>query len=149
MLGFHLKKTEERERKGLNYNNLCKSFFSFTLVFFFSLKSARTRCCLLRRRVSRPADRRRAGGRKGGQATSPTSRFWFRRNRWGWGRGRAGWPSSLCVKLLGGGLLVGGAGGFPLAQVVAALVLLPHAVDQQEDEEDGKEEADDAAGDDS
>ena len=52
----------------------------------------------------------------------------------------------LCIKLLGGGLLVGGAGGFPLSQIVAALVLLPHAVDQEEDEEDGEQEADHAAG---
>lgn len=51
----------------------------------------------------------------------------------------------LCIKLLGWGLLVGGAGGFPLSQVVAALVLLPHAVDQEEDEEDGEQEADHAA----
>lgn len=50
----------------------------------------------------------------------------------------------LCIKLLGWGLLVGGAGGFPLSQVVAALVLLPHAVDQEKDEEDGKQEADHA-----
>lgn len=57
-----------------------------------------------------------------------------------WGRGRL-----LCIKLLGRGLLVGGAGGFPLSQVVAALVLLPHAVDQEEDEEDGEQEADDSA----
>ena len=59
---------------------------------------------------------------------------------WGAGRGRL-----LCIKLLGRGLLVGGAGGFPLSQVVAALVLLPHAVDQEEDEEDGEQEADDSA----
>jgi len=51
----------------------------------------------------------------------------------------------LCIELLGGGLLVGGAGGFPLPQVVAALVLLPHAVHQEEDEEDGEQEADHAA----
>lgn len=59
--------------------------------------------------------------------------------------GRAGF---LRVKLLGWGLLVGGAGGFPLSQVVAALVLLPHAVDQEEDEEDGEQEADHATCDD-
>ncbi len=48
----------------------------------------------------------------------------------------------LCIKLLGWGLLIGCAGGFPLSQVIAALILLPHAVDQQEDEEDGEQEAD-------
>lgn len=51
----------------------------------------------------------------------------------------------LCIKLLGWGLLIGCAGGFPLSQVVAALILLPHAVDQQEDEEDCKQETDHAA----
>lgn len=51
----------------------------------------------------------------------------------------------LCVKLLGWGLLIGRARGFPLSQVIAALVLLPHAVDQEEDEEDGEQEADHAA----
>lgn len=51
----------------------------------------------------------------------------------------------LCIKLLGWGLLIGRARGFPLSQVVAALVLLPHAVDQEEDEEDGEQEADHAA----
>lgn len=55
----------------------------------------------------------------------------------------------LCVKLLGWGLLIGCAGGFPLSEVVAALVLLPHAVDQEEDEKDGKQEANNAAGDNS
>lgn len=50
----------------------------------------------------------------------------------------------LCIKLLGWGLLIGCSGGFPLSQVVAALVLLPHAVDQEEDEEDGKQKADHA-----
>lgn len=55
----------------------------------------------------------------------------------------------LCIKLLGWGLLVGRAGGFPLSQVVAALVLLPHAVDEQEDEEDGEQEANHAARDNS
>lgn len=59
--------------------------------------------------------------------------FWWREGR------------VLCIKLLGWGLLIGCAGGFPLSQVVAALVLLPHAVDEQEDEEDGKQEADHAA----
>lgn len=52
---------------------------------------------------------------------------------------------ALCIKLLGGGLLVSRAGGLPLPQVVTALVLLPHAVDEQEDEEDGEQEADHAA----
>lgn len=51
----------------------------------------------------------------------------------------------LCIKLLGWGFLIGCARGFPLSQVVAALVLLPHAVNQEEDEEDGEQEADDAA----
>lgn len=55
------------------------------------------------------------------------------------GRGRL-----LCIKLLGWGLLIGCAGGFPLSQVIAALILLPHAVDQEEDEEDGEQEADHA-----
>lgn len=50
--------------------------------------------------------------------------------------------SRLCVKLLGGGLLVSRPVGFPLAQVVAALVLLPHAVHQQQDQEDGEQESD-------
>lgn len=50
----------------------------------------------------------------------------------------------LCIKLLGWSLLVGGTRGFPLSQVVAALVLLPHAVDQEKDEEDGKQKADHA-----
>lgn len=48
----------------------------------------------------------------------------------------------LCVKLLGGSFLIGRSGRFPLSQIVAALVLLSHAVNQQEDEEDGEEEAD-------
>ena len=52
---------------------------------------------------------------------------------------------ALCIKLLGGGLLIGCSRGLPLAQVVASLVLLPHAVDQEEDEEDGEEEANDPA----
>lgn len=52
----------------------------------------------------------------------------------------------LCVKLLGWGLLIGCAGGFSLSEVVAALILLPHAVDQEEDEEDGEQEANNAAG---
>lgn len=55
----------------------------------------------------------------------------------------------LRVKLLGWGLLIGCAGGFSLSEVVAALVLLPHAVDQEEDEEDGEQEANNAAGDNS
>lgn len=61
----------------------------------------------------------------------------------GVGRGR------LRVKLLGRGLLIGRTGGFSLSEVVAALVLLPHAVDQEEDEEDGEQEANNAAGDNS
>lgn len=53
---------------------------------------------------------------------------------------------TLCIKLLGGGFLISCSIGFPLAQVVAALVLLPHAVNQEQDEEDGKQEADHTAG---
>ena len=62
---------------------------------------------------------------------------------WWWEVGGGG--GTLCIKLLGRGLLIGCAGGFSLSQVVAALVLLPHAVDEQEDEEDGEQEADHAA----
>lgn len=47
----------------------------------------------------------------------------------------------LCIKLLGWSLLIGCAGGFSLSQVIAAFILLPHAVHQEEDEEDGKQEA--------
>lgn len=60
-------------------------------------------------------------------------------------KGGGGW-GGLRVKLLGWGLLIGCTGGFSLSEVVAALVLLPHAVDQEEDEEDGEQEANDAAG---
>lgn len=55
---------------------------------------------------------------------------------------------SLCVKLLGGGFLISRSGGLPLSQIVAAFVLLSHAVHQEEDEEDGKEEANNSARDD-
>lgn len=57
--------------------------------------------------------------------------------------------ASLCVKLLGRSFLIGRSGRLPLPEVVAAFVLLSHAVHQEEDEEDGEEEADDAARDDS
>ena len=52
-----------------------------------------------------------------------------------------GGDEGLCVDLCGGGFLVDGF----LPQVVAALVLLLHAVDEQEDEEDGEHQADGAA----
>lgn len=48
---------------------------------------------------------------------------------------------SLCVDLCGGGFLVDGF----LPQVVAALVLLLHAVDEEEDEEDGEHQSHGAA----
>lgn len=43
----------------------------------------------------------------------------------------------LCINLRGGGLLIDGL----LPQVVAALVLLLHAVDEEEDEEHGEHQA--------
>lgn len=57
--------------------------------------------------------------------------------------------ASLCVKLLGRSFLIGRSGRLPLPEVVAAFVLLSHAVHQEEDEEDGKEEADNSTRDDS
>lgn len=45
------------------------------------------------------------------------------------------------VELIGGGFFVDGF----LAQVVASLILLLHAVHEQQDEEDGKEDAHDTA----
>lgn len=56
---------------------------------------------------------------------------------------RRGWGRGLRIDLCGGGLLVDGL----LPQVVAAFVLLLHAVDEEEDEEHGEHEADGAAGD--
>lgn len=56
------------------------------------------------------------------------------------GRGQGGGGAKgpgLCIDLCGGGLLVDGL----LPQVVAALVLLLHAVDEEEDEEHGKHQA--------
>lgn len=60
------------------------------------------------------------------------------RGQGGWRRGR-----SLRVDLRGGGLLVDGL----LPQVVAAFVLLLHAVDEEEDEEHGEHQEDGAGGD--
>ncbi len=56
---------------------------------------------------------------------------------------------SLCVKLLGGSFLIGRSRRLPLPEVIAAFVLLSHAVHQKEDEEDGKEEADNSTRNDS
>lgn len=61
--------------------------------------------------------------------------------RWRWWRQRWWGGQGLCVDLCGGGLLVDGL----LPQIVAALVLLLHAVDEEEDEEDGEHQADGAA----
>lgn len=63
------------------------------------------------------------------------------RDSWGGGEGRG----SLCVKLLGRSLLIHCSGGFPLTEIVAAFILLSHAVHQEEDEEDGKEKANNSA----
>lgn len=52
-----------------------------------------------------------------------------------------GGGQGLCVDLCGGSFLVDGL----LPQIVAALVLLLHAVDEEEDEEDGEHQADGAA----
>lgn len=52
--------------------------------------------------------------------------------------GGAGGGRGLCVDLCGGGLLVDGL----LRQIVAALVLFLHAIDEEEDEEDGEHQAD-------
>lgn len=54
---------------------------------------------------------------------------------------RGGGGQGLCVDLCGGGLLVDGF--FP--QIVAALVLLLHAVDEEGDGEDGEYQANSAA----
>lgn len=114
MLGFHFLK---KERKGLNYNTLCKSFplcyFSLIKLKTFVVVEFERVCC---RRGPPPCSH-------SGCVDLPKG-------------------AVLCVKLLSGGLLIGCTGGFPLTQVVAALVLLPHAVDQEEDEEDGEQEAD-------
>lgn len=52
----------------------------------------------------------------------------------------------LGIELLGWSLLIGRAGWFTLPQVVAALILLPHAVHQEEDQENGEQKADHTAG---
>lgn len=57
------------------------------------------------------------------------------------GGGGGGGGQGLRVDLCGGGFLVDGL----LPQIVAALVLLLHAVDEEEDEEDGEHQADGAA----
>lgn len=65
MLGFHLKKKKE-ERKGLNYNTLCKSFplcyFSLINVFVVFEQVC---CCHGLRRSQSPAICRSDDGRAG------------------------------------------------------------------------------------
>lgn len=51
------------------------------------------------------------------------------------------WKESLCIKLLGRSFLIHCSRGFPLTKIIAAFVLLPHAVHQEEDEEDGEEKS--------
>lgn len=48
---------------------------------------------------------------------------------------------SLCIKLLGRSFLIHRSRGFPLTEIIAAFILLPHAVHQEKDEEDGKEKS--------
>lgn len=126
MLGFHFflkERTKERkkERKGHNYITLSKSFPILPLINFKTCCSCflcSSRFAVVGLRCWRSFVICRSGD---------------------WGGGGGG--QVLCIKLLGGSLLIGRAGGLPLPQVVAALILLPHAVDQEEDEEDGKQEA--------